>query len=353
MELLKSLQRKGYKIYAASPEISQESLDALERNNIYHIQIKLSRKSFNLYNLIFSIFELLKIYKKINPDIVFSYMHKSIIAANIAAQIHGVKSTFSMITGLGHVYYDNSFRGNVVRKITNILLKTALKKTKKVFFQNHHNYNVFLKHKIFIEPKGKIINGSGINLELFPETPLPNRIRFITIARLLKSKGLIEYAQAAKLVKEKYSDSEFLIYGYEDDHEDSITKHQIINEWEKTFGVKYMGYCSNVYQALSDCYCFVLLSHHEGMPRTVLEAMSVGRPIITTNAPGCIDTVQENKNGFIVPVGDYNAAAKAMIKVIEENVAIKMSRASRSIAQDRFDVNKVNADIISELINDR
>ena len=89
------------------------------------------------------------------------------------------------------------------------------------------------------------------------------------------------------------------------------------------------------------------------MPRTVLEAMSVGRPIITTNAPGCIDTVQENKNGFIVPVGDYNAAAKAMIKVIEENVAIKMSRASRSIAQDRFDVNKVNADIISELINDR
>ena len=113
-----------------------------------------------------------------------------------------------------------------------------------------------------------------------------------------------------------------------------------------------MGYCSNVYKALSDCYCFVLLSHHEGMPRTVLEAMSVGRPI-STNAPGCIDTVQENKNGFIVPVGDYNAAAKAMIKVIEENVAIKMSRASRSIAQDRFDVNKVNADIISELINDR
>ena len=95
----------------------------------------------------------------------------------------------------------------------------------------------------------------------------------------------------------------------------------------------------------------VLLSHHEGIPRTVLEAMSVGRPIITTNTPGCIDTVQENKNGFIVPVGDYNAT-KNVIKVIEENVAIKMSRAS-SIAQDRFDVNKVNADIISELINDR
>jgi len=350
MELLKSMQKRGYRIYAASPEISRTSLDILESHNISHIQIKLSRKSFSLYNLVSSIFELLRIYKEINPDIVLSYMHKSIIAANIAAQIHGVKSIFSMITGLGHVYYDSSIRGNVVRKITNMLLKIALKNTKKVFFQNHDNYSVFLKNKILEKSKGKIINGSGINLDQFPETPLPSKIRFITIARLLKSKGLIEYAQAAKLVKEKYPDSEFLIYGYEDDHEDSITEHQIKNEWEKSFGVKYMGYCSNVYKALSDCYCFVLLSHHEGMPRTVLEAMSVGRPIITTNAPGCIDTVKENKNGYVVPVGDYHAAAKAMIKVIEENVAMMMARASRSFAQDRFDVNKVNADIISELI---
>tara|TARA_B100000900_G_C20438071_1_gene657836 strand:- start:127 stop:963 length:837 start_codon:yes stop_codon:yes gene_type:complete len=277
-------------------------------------------------------------------------MHKSIIAANIAAQIHGVKFIFSMITGLGHVYYDDTIKGRTIRNITNLLLKISIKNTKKVFFQNNHNYEIFLKNKILKKPKGKIINGSGINLQRFPETPLPEKMRFITIARLLKSKGLIEYAQAAKLVKNKYPDSEFLIYGYEDDHKDSITEDEIIDEWEKSFGVKYMGYCSDVYQALSDCYCFVLLSHHEGMPRTVLEAMSVGRPIITTNAPGCIDTVEENQNGYIVPIGDYHAAAKAMIKVIEENVAITMSRASRCFAQDRFDVHKVNADIMSELL---
>lgn len=352
LEMLQEIQKKGFSVYALSPEISEESLDILKSNNIRHIKIGLNRKSLNIFNLILSIYELVRIYKKIKPDIVFSYMHKSIIASNYASMILSIKNNFSMISGLGHVYYDQSPRGRIVRWATNILLRFALLKTKKVFFQNHDDLNVMHNSKVIHLSKTLVVNGSGVNLEKYPRTNLPNNRRFITITRLLESKGLLQFAKAAELVLKKYSDAEFIIYGYEDSHPDSITIDEI-TAWKTKYGIEFKGFCSNVYDALSNCFCYVLLSHHEGTPRTILEALSVGRPIITTDAPGCRETVQDGYNGFLVSINDHVSTAEAMIKLIKESIGSEMSENSRSMAENKYDVNIINKSLLSEMLDDR
>lgn len=353
LQLLREFQKKGYTIFALSPEISDDALRVLNENNIVFIKTALERKSFNFINLGISIFQLLKIYRDINPKITISYMHKSIIASNITSRILSLKNTYSMITGLGHIYYDHSFRGRLIQLIVSFLLKVSLKRAKKVFFQNQDDLNAFINKGIISRSQAMIINGSGINLQEFPETGLPSTLRFITIARLIKSKGLHEFAMAARIVKETYPLAEFFIYGYEDQHSDSISKEEIENQWYEKYGVEFKGFTSNVYRALSECYCYVLLSHHEGTPRSVLEAMSVGRPIIVTDAPGCRETVIDNLNGLIVPIKDHVAAASAMIKIIQKDLAFKMAKQSRMLAEKKYDVRKVNKVILQEIFNDR
>ena len=188
-----------------------------------------------------------------------------------------------------------------------------------------------------------VVSGSGVDVTGYSVAPLPDKPCFLLIARLLGDKGVREYAQAAQLVKTVYPEVVFRLVGWIDDNPDAITQREL-DQWVDSGLLEFLGRLDDVRPAISGCSVYVLPSYREGTPRTVLEAMAMGRPVITTDAPGCRETVIDRDNGFLVPVKDVQALADAMIKMIDSRGLVsKMGERSRQIAETKYDVHKVNA----------
>jgi len=346
LDLMKEIQNRGFNIYAAAPTISKENLQILKNHNICFLALDLQRKSLNPLNFIFSIFSLRKVIQSLKPSHIFSYMHKSILATGLATLFFSDVKKYYMVTGLGHLFERNTFLMNLIQKPALILFKITFNGAKRVFFQNIDDFQHFLSLSLFAETKGKIVNGSGVNLDKFQYSKLPSQPIFMTMGRLLESKGLREFARAAKIVKRSNPNARFLLYGYSDNHEDSIEESEITEHWKDNYGVEFLGFSKDPAMAYLKCSTFVLLSYREGTPRSSLEAMAMGRPIITTNVPGCRETVINNKNGYLVAVKDHEEAAQAMIKLCDKDIREEMGLQSFNLAKDKFDVKKVNASII-------
>jgi len=352
LEMLKEFISESYEVFALAPDISEDSLRVLNAAEIKFIKIDLVRKSLNIIDLIKSIYKIYLVLKEIQPNIVFSYTHKAIIASSFASVLAVKKIiSVSMISGIGHIFNNNNYQEKVKRYFGLLALRKALRLNKLVFFQNIDDQKLFLQLNLVKKHQSKLVNGSGVNLEKFLPCPLPERPIFLSMARLLKSKGLIEFANAAKLVRESNPDARFLLYGYPDDHNDSISESEIQANWLDMYGVEYMGFATNPAMAISSCSVFVLLSYNEGTPRSVLEAMSMGRPILTTDARGCRETVINGENGFLVPVGDFKETAARMIELTDPSLRESMGKKSRAYCVNKFDVNIVNKKILDEVTN--
>ena len=226
-----------------------------------------------------------------------------------------------------------------------------MSKAQTVFFQNPDDQKLFVQMGLLSSNyQSIVVNGSGVDLEHFYLTELPKGSpHFLLVARLLVDKGLREYVHAARKVRKKYPDTRFTIVGQVDENPNSIRQSEL-EEWIEERVVDYAGYLIDVRPAIESCSVFVLPSYREGTPRSVLEAMAMGRAIITTDAPGCRETVVNGDNGFLVPVRDVEALAEAMLKFVEnpELVAL-MGQRSRKIAEEKYDVHKVNAVMLREM----
>ena len=342
LEFLDEFINKSYKVYVLAPDIRSDLRIELEKRNIELIYIRLERKGFNILNFFLSTIELIKVFRKIKPDIIFSYTHKAILSGSLASKISGFSNSYSLITGTGHLFDNKTLKEKLIKFGASILLKIGLKFNKLVFFQNPDDEKLFIENRIINTNKSRIVNGSGVNLKKFNLEPLPSSPIFLTMARLIKSKGLIEFAKSAREVKKTHPDARFLLYGYPDDHSDSINEDDIIENWYEEYGVEYCGYAEDPKAAMSRCSIFVLLSYKEGTPRVNLEAMAMGRPIITTNAPGCRETVLDTVNGFLVPKYDYIETSRVMRKLIDGNLRSKMGKESRAFCESKFNVLDVN-----------
>ena len=349
LDFLNEFLRRSYKVYVLAPDIRDDLKPELINMGIEFIEIKLERKGFSLLNLISSVIELIRLFKDIQPNIIFSYTHKAILSGSLAAKISGFSNIFSLVTGTGHIFDNKTTKEKVIKFIGSLALRFALRFNKLVFFQNPDDQALFLKNNLVLSQKTKLVNGSGVNLDKFSVSPLPPEPIFLCMARLIKSKGLEEFARAAKRVKKLRPEARFILYGYPDEHPDSIDENEIIANWLNDFGVEYFGYSENPIDAIKECSVFVLLSYKEGTPRVVLEAMAMGRPIITTDAPGCRETVQNGVNGFLVPKFDDAEAAQAMIQLLSANLRREMGQESRNFCESKFDVLDVNKILLSEM----
>ena len=255
---------------------------------------------------------------------------------------------FCLITGLGFAFQGKSFKRRLLTKLVSFLYKLALFNAKAVIFQNIDNRNLFIDKGIVPMDKTYIVNGSGVDIEKFYFTELPEtNISFLLVSRLLGEKGLREYAEAARIVKNKFPDVKFNLVGGEDASLDAISINEV-NSWSNY--IDYHGSTDDVRKYIRDCHVYVLPSYHEGLPRSSLEAMSMGRPIITTDAVGCRETVIDGINGFMVPTESSKELADRMIWLIKNAKEIKsMGLKSRAMVEDKFDVRKVNDDMLSIL----
>jgi len=350
-DMLREMVILGHEVKAGAPCANESIKKGLKNIGVDYIDIPLDRTGSNPFKDLKTFITIFCLLLKQRPDIVLSYTIKPVIYGSIAAHIIRTPLICSMITGLGYVFADNSQKKRIVNTIARELYRIALSCNNWVFFQNPDNQLLF--HELeFVRDKTKsvLINGSGINLEQFPLTGLPSSMNFLLIARLIRDKGIMEYAEAARLLKERYPWANFKVVGWIDENPTAIDRNDM-QTWLDAGYIEYLGHLDDVRPALADTSVFVLPSYYpEGIPRTILEAMAMGRPVITTNAPGCRETVIDGVNGFLVPTRDSHQLANAMETFIRQPELIpSMGKRSREIAEKKFDVKKVNAVILNTL----
>ena len=227
----------------------------------------------------------------------------------------------------------------------------SLKRAAKVFFQNQDDETLFRQLELLPSSiPSVVVNGSGVDLSVFEVAPISlSTIDFLLIGRLLGDKGVREYEQAARKIKVRYPQAIFRLVGWIDTNPDAIRQVEL-DDWVAAGTLEFVGKIEDVRPIIAASTVYVLPSYREGTPRTVLEAMAMGRPIITTDAPGCRETVIDGENGFLVPVKSVDALVDAMLKFIEDPMlAPRMGKRSREIAEEKYDVHKVNAVMLREM----
>jgi glycosyltransferase involved in cell wall biosynthesis len=350
LELMEEFLKKSFKVIAVAPDdLLEDQRIILEKLGVEFLDLSLNRKSLNILDLMKSVIHLRKKFKKYSPSIVITYTFKASIATAFASLLIKNINIFALVTGRGHIFDDASIKESIRMSFGILGLRLAFKKMALVFFQNNDDRLLFLEKKIIMHGQARITNGSGVNLEKFKESSLPEGPVFMTMARLIQSKGLIEFAEASNIVKQTCKNARFLLCGYPDTHSDSISEDEIKNKWKSEYGIEYLGFSESPQEILKQCSVFVLLSYKEGTPRSVLEAMSMGRPIITTDTVGCRETVIENYNGHLVPVKDSIAAAEAMLKMVDDKKRAEMGQKSRLFCEEKFNVQSVNRRLIQEI----
>lgn len=348
-DLIRTMVELGHKVICLGPEAGFEQ--PLQELGADYRQIPLHRTGLNPLKDVKTLFSLRKVLKETKPDIVFSYTVKPIVYGSIAAHMAGVRRMYAMITGLGYVFIGQTFKQRLLTQIVAFLYRRGLKYNQVVFFQNPDDLHLFVSESIVPKTaKPVLVNGSGVNIEKFAFAPPKlSPVAFLLIARLIKDKGILEYVESARLLKQKYPAAKFQLLGPLDINPAAITQEQL-ERWTKEGIIEYLGKTNDVRPYIAEASVYVLPSYREGTPRSVLEAMSMGRPIITTDAPGCRKTVIDGKNGFLVPVKDVDALKSAMEKfILEPDLISQMGKQSRVIAEEKYDVHKVNRVILQEM----
>ena len=345
--LIQDIIKKDIDVMAASSVPDSDSFINISKFGVTYKTIHLQRNGLSLTGDIRTFVNLLKLLKNQKPNLVLAYGIKLIIWGGLSARLTRTPF-FALITGLGFAFQGDSLKRKFLTKLVTFLYKIALKNSKSVIFQNKDNQNTFIDKGIVPRSKTHIVNGSGVDIKKYSVTKFPKaHVSFLCISRLLSEKGLREYAAAARIVKDKFPNVKFDLVGPEDSSPDTISLEEV-SRWSDY--VNYNGSTNDIRPHIEKCHVYVLPSHHEGLPRSTLEAMSMGRPILTTNAVGCKETVEEGVNGFMVPVGSTIKLAEKMIWYIENEDKIQdMGEESRRIVEDKFDVRKVNKEMLKIL----
>ncbi|MBU2531546.1 MAG: glycosyltransferase family 4 protein [Alphaproteobacteria bacterium] len=336
----------GHEVEAYAPENDEGVIKQLADIGVRFRPIPMARAGINPLEDLRTISALRAQFRRFRPDVLLPYTMKPIIYGNIAARLAGVPQRFALVTGLGYLFSQKeaSLKSKAVRSISVQLYRTALAGVKHMFVYNEADEADIRKYGL-IGPGTSIqrIAGSGVDLELYKRCPLPGETRFLLIARLLADKGIADYVAAARLLRARYPAVRFDLLGPLDPSPVGIRPEQL-KAWMDEGVINYLGETRDVKPLLAQSSVFVLPSYYrEGIPRTILEAMAMGRPIITTDLPGCRATVDDGENGYLLPARDPHRLAAAMEKFITEPaLASKMGERSYQLARERFDVHAVN-----------
>ncbi|QDK99207.1 glycosyltransferase family 4 protein [Acinetobacter tandoii] len=349
-DFIRSLLKQGHQIYAFTSQYNAEDVSKIEKLGAIPVTYTLNRGGLNPLADIVATYQLLKKIKNISPDVVFSYFSKPVIFGTLAAKLANVPRVIGMLEGLGYTFTEQpeglSHKTKFIRYIQVLLYKIALPMLDKLVFLNPDDPKDLLETYSIKVKKVVILGGIGLNLQEYSYRPVEDislPIKFLFIGRLLKEKGIHEFVQAAKLVKKQYPKTQFTILGQIDTFNIGALQQAELDDLIASCVVEYQGQVNNVKDWIANSHVFVLPSYREGVPRSTQEAMAIGRAIITTDVPGCRETVIQNRNGFIIPKWDSKTLAEYMIYFIENPQQIRfMGDESHKIAIDKFDVEKVN-----------
>jgi len=348
-DLIKRIKEMGIDIAGFAPDINYKDLKELKLLGVKPIVYRLSRVGTEPFNELLGLLSLINRLREEKPDIIFCFQIKPAIYGAIAAAINRIKDVHVMIEGLGYVFTADKITSIILRKLLIILMRISFAKAKKIFFLNVDDKNEFIRLKIINPNKSINLGGIGVDLSYWSYSePKVSEPSFIFVGRLLKEKGIMEFLMAAKIIKTRYPYVKFYVLGKFDSNPGTIKKEDIIRFVKEGY-VEWPGFV-DVKPWLQKSSVFVLPSYREGVPLSTQEAMAIGRPIITTDAPGCRDTVIHGKNGFIVPPKNVLSLVKAMEVFIKNPDLIKkMGQESRKIAELKFNADEKNKTILENI----
>ncbi len=349
--LLASMVERGHEVVAVAPEDDAGYTEALRELGVRYRIAPLQRASFNPVHDLGFLLALRRIVREERPDVFLGYTIKPVIYGNIAARWSGVRTRGALITGLGYAFGEGGLRQKVVGAVASFLYRLALSGIKVVFFQNPDDRAEFLRRRLVDPARTEVVAGSGIDLSRFVSSPPPAPPPvFLLIARLIREKGIEQFVEAARELKQRHPQARFQLLGPYDANPTAISEAQMA-EWQGEGVVEYLGETHDVRPYLQAASVFVLPSYYrEGTPRTALEALAVGRPVVTTDAPGCRETVVDGRNGFLVPPRDTKALILAMERFLSEpELVATMGAASLELARSKYDVRLVNAAMLGDL----
>lgn len=364
--LIRDLQQRGCRVIASAPEGDSGTLAVLAGWGIRFHPSHLQRASLNPLADRAYLKTLRRLFRQERPDVILAYTHKPVIYSGLAAwRMTKPPAIYALITGLGFGFSEGGgFKRRLAGAVLRLLYRLASKNFAGVIFQNPDDQSEFKRLRLLKAGTPQlVVRGSGVDLEHFRDQAIADgekspAIRFLLVARLLGEKGLREFAAAARLLKQTYPAVEFHLVGPADPNPTAVVVTEV-KRWEREGLLVYHGEQSDVRPFLQFCTVYTFPSYYrEGTPRTVLEAMATGRPVITTDAPGCRETifstgpadlkgVREGSNGFIIPIRSVEALVSAMTRfIVDPNLAARMGAESRRLAEEHYDVHKVNRSML-------
>lgn len=351
--LVREMVRRGATVYALAPDYDDASRAAVASLGAVPIDSSMSRTGMNPFRDVLDMLRLAIQLRNLKLDTTFAYFIKPVIYGTLAARLAGVPNRFAMIEGAGYVFTDSdksSVNRNVLRVLVTQLYRFGLCQAQRVFMLNQDDKKLFVESGMVTAAKVQLIDGIGLDLDYYQVVSLvlPSPC-FILVARLLREKGVYDYVEAARRVKAIHPKVRFLLLGSVDLNPSSITESEV-HAWVTEGVVEWPGQVSDVRNWIARASVFVLPSYREGLPRSTQEAMAMGRPVITTDVPGCRETVIGGVNGFMVPVRNPEVLAQAMLRFIEQPALITiMGAESRRMTEEKFDVHKINAEILAAM----
>lgn len=343
--VFRHFHERGHEIVLVAP--ADEGTQIKTRVPAYarHIPVHLARTGRNPLSDIGYMRQLYSIYRRERPDYIFHYTIKPNIYGTLAARLCGIPST-AMVAGLGYMFQ----KRNVTGRLALGLYRFGLHYARHVFVLNQGNRDTLLKHHIASEDKLVLLKGGeGIDTSIIKEgnTHRGDKTTFLMVARALYDKGYAEFVEAARLLKDKRAEADFCLLGAIDEAYPNAVSKETMKADVQSGCIKYLGFTDHPLEVMSRPGTVIVLpSYHEGLNRSLMEACALGKPIITTDIPGCRETVEDGKNGYLVPVKDAQALAGAMTRYLSLDADAKaaMGHASRAMAVERFDISHVIAE---------
>ncbi len=348
LELAKYALAQGYDVYVMCNVDKHQKV--IEDSGIKVIPINIDRSSIGILANIKLLKDIIRIIKEIKPDVIHSVAQKPVLLGTIAARMCGVPRIVNALGGLGFVFMSRSFKARLLKGILSAVYRLLFNLSRTtLILQNSDDYGFFVNSLGINEKNLCLIRGAGINIEEFSFQALPtgSKTRITLVARMLKDKGVVEFLSAAKLLNAKLPNAndnvEFELVGDIDSKNPNSLTHEELNALAKDSSVILRGPRSDIFSIWSQSHISVLPSYREGLPKSLLESASVGRPIVTTDVPGCREVVKDGVNGFLVPLYSIKELADKMEKLINDRALCqKMGEQSRQMVETHFSSHKIN-----------
>lgn len=346
---------EGYDVTIVSEDTGVS--DKIREAGLNTINLPINKAGTNIKDEIKTFFFLYKLFRREKPDIVHLVGLKTMLWGSMACRLAGVKAMVSAVCGLGVLFDEEHSHSFMTRSILKVLRVTHKKKRLAVIFQNNDDKAIFLNAKIMKEEQCAFTNGSGINLQNYDYTPEPTDglIKIIFTARMVEDKGTLILIDAAKKLEVEYKGKvQFLLCGGLDTNPNGITKEMLESRCDGKY-IQWLGHRKDVLELLKQSHIMAFPSwYREGLPKSVIEAEAIGRPVVTTDSVGCRDTVVDGKNGYMIPIKDSDALAMALKKLIDNpELRQTMGKNAREFAVNKFDIKdvvKVHMDVYDNIL---